>query len=193
MNAEKISRMEKLLDRKLSDDEITRLRRIKDVLGISDSDAIWDVLTAMEYQWFYYDELPQKIAGLSEVILEKIESAAAGNSTSKKGPRPHFSMSLPDAAALIPYTLLFLAALLSYGSLLLWAGFGIGAGQAHPPELILRMPSGLLVGGLCLMGGVLLGVRAAKDFAEGEKSWRKPLLAALALLLPGGIIISLAV
>jgi hypothetical protein len=58
---------------------------------------------------------------------------------------------------------------------------------------MLRMPSGLIMGGLCLAGGVLFGVRAAKDFAEGEKGWRKLMLATLALLLPGGIIVSFAV
>jgi hypothetical protein len=57
---------------------------------------------------------------------------------------------------------------------------------------MLRMPSGLIIGGLCLMGGVLLGVRAAKIFAEGEKGWRKAMLAALALLLPGAASVSLA-
>jgi hypothetical protein len=188
MNAEKIRRMEKLLDRKLSEEEITRLRRVKDVLGISDTDAIWDVLTAMEYQRFYYDELPQKIAGVSAEILKKL-GTAQGNGAS---PLRLSTVSRSDTAALLPLAFTFLAALLFYGSLLLWAGFCIGSGRAHPPELLLRIPSGLIMGGLCLMGGVLLGVRAAKNFAEEEKDWRKPMLAALVLLLLGGVVVSLA-
>ena len=46
-------------------------------------------------------------------------------------------------------------------------------------------------GGLCLIGGILLGVWAAKDFAEGGKGWRKAMLVALAMAIPGGIVLSL--
>jgi hypothetical protein len=187
MNAEKIIRMEKLLDRKLSEDEITRLRRIKDVLGISDSDAIWDVLTAMEYQRFYYDELPQKIAGVSAEILKKLGTVQGnGSSPSRLSP-----FSRPDTVVLLPLAFMFLAALLFYGSMLLWAGFCIGSGRTHPPEVMLLMPSGLILGGLCLMGGLFLGVRAAKDFAEGGKGWRKQMIAASTMLVPGGVMVSL--
>ena len=172
MNPERIRRLEKLLDRKLSEDEITRLRRIKDVLEISDHDGLWDVLTAMEYQRVYYEELPQKIAGASEKILEKFEAAAAGHCASKKGTPAQFpASSLPGMAALLPAIFIFLVALLAYGNLMLWMGYRIGSGQAHPPELLLRMPSGLLMGGLGVAGGIFIGLCAAKDFAEGHGGW----------------------
>lgn len=192
MNKTHVQRLEKLLERALTEEETARLRRIKNVLEIADDDAIWDVLAAMEYQRVYYEDLPAKIAGAAEAILNKIGAAATGNCASNKSPLSRFPASLPDMAALLPVAFLFLTALLAYGSLILWAGYCIGSGRAHPPELMLRMPSGLLMGGLCLMGGILLGVRAAKDFAEGGKGWRKAMLAALALLLPGGIIVSFA-
>jgi hypothetical protein len=43
------------------------------------------------------------------------------------------------------------------------------------------------MGGLCLSGGIFLGVTAAKDFAEGGNGWRKPVYMALGLLISGGI------
>ena len=70
MKADKIKRLEKLLERKLSVEEKERLRNIGRVLGIGDNDAWWDALSAMEYQKFYYDELPAKIAAASTEILQ---------------------------------------------------------------------------------------------------------------------------
>jgi hypothetical protein len=188
MNKTHVQRLEELLERALTEEETARLLRIKTTLEIDDNDALWDVLAAMEYQRAYYEELPQKIAGVSAEILKKIGTAQGSGAS----PLRLSSASRLEAAALLPLAFTFLAALLLYGSLLMWTGFCLGSGQAHPPELMLRMPSGLIMGGLCLMGGFLLGVRAAKNFAEGEKGWRKPMLAALALLLPGGAIVSLA-
>ena len=61
MDATKFERLERLLDRELSDGEKERLRRIQDTLGIKDNDGMWDVIIALEYQRKYYDELPEKI------------------------------------------------------------------------------------------------------------------------------------
>ncbi|MDR2819946.1 MAG: hypothetical protein LBB60_05400 [Desulfovibrio sp.] len=63
--------------------------------------------------------------------------------------------------------LLALVWLLAYGSLMLWTGFRTGSGQVHDPVWILRMPSGVLMGGLLLGGGLFLGVHAAGEFADG--------------------------
>ncbi len=86
-----------------------------------------------------------------------------------------------------------LACPLIYGSLLLWAGFCLGAGRAHPPALLLRMPSGMLISGLCLAAGLFLGFVAAKEYAEGQKGAIKQLLLALTFLIPGSVIFSLAI
>ncbi|MDR2819966.1 MAG: NAD(P)H-dependent oxidoreductase [Desulfovibrio sp.] len=72
MNTERITRLEKLLNRELSAEEKERLRRIQDTLQISDEDALWDAHAAMEYQKAYYEELPQKIATASTEILRGI-------------------------------------------------------------------------------------------------------------------------
>ena len=95
-------------------------------------------------------------------------------------------------ASLLPTGLAALVSLLAYGSLMLWAGFRIGSGRAHDPAWIPRMPSGVLMGGLLLGGGLFLGLHAAKEFADGGGEWKKRMLAALAMLIPGGGIMSFA-
>jgi hypothetical protein len=198
MNPERITRLEKLLNRELSAEEKERLRRIQDTLQISTEDSLWDVLTAMEYQKAYYEELPQKIATASTEILQGISAAAEAEARRAQGRLAENVAELAqklavriNMAALLPMGLAALVSLLAYGSLMLWAGFQIGSGQGHHPAWILRMPSGLLVGGLLLGGGLFLGVHAAKEFADGGK-WKKRMLVALAMLVPGGMMVSLA-
>jgi hypothetical protein len=197
MNAERITRLEKLLNRKLSAEEKERLRRIQDTLQISDEDALWDVLTALEYQKAFYEELPQKIATASTDILRGISAAAEAEARLAQG---RLAESVAEVAqklvvrinmvTLLPMGLAALVSLLAYGSLMLWAGFQIGSGQGHDPAWILRMPSGVLMGGLLLGGGLFLGVHAAKEFADGGGKWKKRMLVALAMLIPGAILLS---
>jgi hypothetical protein len=199
MNTERIRRLEKLLNRELSTEEKERLRRIQDALQISSEDALWDVLTAMEYQKAYYEALPEKIATASTKILREISVAAEAESR-----RAHrrLAESVAEQArklslrvnmeTLLPMGLFALFSLLAYGSLMLWAGFRIGSGQAHDPVWILRMPSGVLMGGLLLGGGLFLGVHAAREFADGGGEWKKKMVATLAMLVPGGVMVSLA-
>jgi hypothetical protein len=69
MNADRIEKLEKLLARTLSVEEKARLQNIGLTLGIGDNDALWDVVSALEYQRAYYEDLPQKIATASVDIL----------------------------------------------------------------------------------------------------------------------------
>jgi hypothetical protein len=199
MNKAHIQRLEKLLERALTAEEISRLRRIKTVLEIDDNDAIWDVLAAMEYQRAYYEELPQKIATASTDILRGISDAAEAEARRAQGRLAESVAELAqklaariNMATLLPTGLAALVSLLAYGSLMLWAGFRIGSGRAHDPAWIPRMPSGVLMGGLLLGGGLFLGLHAAKEFADGGGEWKKRMLAALAMLIPGGGIMSFA-
>jgi hypothetical protein len=200
LNADKISQLEKLLDRELSQEEIDRFRRIKDILHIRDNDCVWDILAAMEYQRSYYEALPEKIAGASAEILQGISVAAekevtlAQNRLADSVVEQAKKLSVRiNLASLLPMGLLALVCLLFYGSLLLWAGFSIGSGQAHPPAMLLRMPSGMVIGGLGVAGGIFLGACAAREFSEGQAVWRKRMLMALAFLLPGAAMFSLAI
>jgi hypothetical protein len=47
------------------------------------------------------------------------------------------------------------------------------------------------MGGLLLGGGLFLGVHAAREFADGGGKWKKKMLVALAMLVPGGVMVSL--
>jgi hypothetical protein len=199
MNTERITRLEKLLDRELSAAEKERLRRIQDTLQISDQDAVWDIITAMEYQKAYYEALPEKITTASVEILREISAAAEAEARRVQERLAESVAELAqklavriNMATLLPMGLLALVSLLVYGSLILWAGFRIGSGQAHDPVWILRMPSGVLMGGLLLSGGLFLGIHAAKKFADGGGEWKKKMVAALAMLVPGGVMASLA-
>jgi hypothetical protein len=199
MNAERIARLEKLLNRELSAEEKERLRRIQDTLQISVDDCLWDVLAAMEYQKAYYEELPQKIATASTEILRGISDAAEAEARRAQGRLAENMAELAqklavriNMATLLPMGLAALVSLLAYGSLMLWAGFHIGSGQAHDPAWILRMPSGVLMSGLLLGGGLFLGVHAAREFADGGGEWKKKMLVALVMLIAGGTVFSLA-
>lgn len=199
MSTDAITRMENLLERKFSEEETARLRRIRDVLHLRNGDALWDILTAMEYQRTYYEELPGKIAGASAEILRGIEDAAekevahAQSRLTESVVEHAKKLSVKiNYASLWPAAIATLICVLTYGSLLLWAGFCIGAGQGHSPIMLLRMPSGLLIGGLCLATGLFFGFFVAREYAGGEKGWYKRLLLALAFLIAGGVIFSLA-
>lgn len=200
MDAQRINRLERLLERELSTKEKERLRRIQDVLGIKSDDGIWDVLIAMEYQRNYYDELPEKISSAAAEIINNLSQAAENEVTKAQGRLAESVVKQAEKLSLkthvntwIMWGVFALVLLLLYGGLLLWAGYGMGSGQTQPPALILRMPVGAIVGALGLSGGIFLGVMAAREFAEGHAQWRKRLLVALGCLVSGGVIFSLAV
>ena len=50
------------------------------------------------------------------------------------------------------------------------------------------MPSGWLIGGLCLASGLFCEVVTAKGFAEEEKLWYKYGMAAIGFIVTGGMI-----
>ena len=200
MDKEKIAGLEKLLDRELTADEIDRIHRIKDTLNIADNDALWDIIIAMEYQRSFYEEIPEKISTATTNILQQLASAAE-KETALAQNRLTASVvaqaqKLATKISMITWVYLggfTLAALLLYGSLLLWAGYSIGSGQTQPPALLLRMPVGIVLSALAVAGGILLGIVAGKEFSERQSGWKKRLLTALGCLLSGGFVFSFTV
>jgi len=197
MNAQKIARLEQLLERELSAEEKERLRRIKDTLEISDNDAMWDVITAMEYQRKYYEELPERISGAATEVFNtlslaaKKEVALVQNRLAESVVEQAKKMSLKmHVQTWILWGILALLLLLLYGSLLLWAGYSIGSGQTPPLAMILRMPIGILIGALCFGSGLWAGVISAHNFSVGNKAWQQSLLTALLCFVIGGGIFS---
>ena len=198
MDATKFDRLERLLDRVLSDEEKERFRRIQDTLGIKDNDGMWDVIIALEYQRKYYDELPEKITLAASEIFKELSVAAEKEVALAQSRLAESVVKQAEKLSLKTHIVSWLAwgglalfLLLLYGALLLWAGYCIGSGQTQPPPLLLRMPVGVVMGGLCVAGGLFWGAMAAKEFANGQAEWKKWGLYAMGLLLPGGILFGL--
>ena len=197
MDANKLDRLERLLNRALSAEEKERLRRIKDTLEISDNDALWDVITAMEYQRTYYEELPDRIAKTASEIFAGLSQAAEKEVALAQGRltecvvKQAEKLSIKDHAhTWLMWGIITIFLLLLYGSLLLWAGYCIGSEQTQPPAMLLRMPVGLPFAALCLCAGIFSGTYAAREFSVGNDAWRKPMLAAIIGFLSGALILA---
>lgn len=185
----------KVCGRELSETEAARLREIGSRLNLREDDALWPLLAAMEYQRIYYEALPEKIAGASRAIMdgmtaaaEKEIAAAQARLTDSVVEEARNLASKIQYARLVPMWLLALICLLAYGSLMLWAGFRIDTGRDMPLAAVLHMPSGWLISGMCLAGGLFCSVLSAKSLAEAEKMWWKKGLVALFFLMLGAII-----
>ena len=170
----------KACGRKLSEAEAARLREVGNRLNLREDDALWPLLAALEYQRVYYEALPKKIAAASKTIMdgmavavEKETAAAQAKLTDSVVQEAQNLASKIQYGKLVLIWLLALICLLAYGSLMLWAGFRINTGRDMPLAAVLHMPSGWLISGLCLAGGVFCGGVAAKEFAEAKRRWWK--------------------
>ncbi len=185
----------KACGRKLSEAEAARLREVGNRLNLREDDALWPLLAALEYQRVYYEALPKKIAAASKTIMdgmaaaaEKETAAAQAKLTDSVVQEAQNLASKIQYGKLVPIWLLALICLLAYGSLMLWAGFRINTGRNIPLAAVFQMPSGWLISGLCLAGGVFCSWGAAKAFADAEtRWWRKGCIACLCIIL--GILI----
>ena len=156
-------------------------------------------MAALEYQRTYYEELPQKIAAASTEILQGISVAAekemgrAQSLLAENVVEQARKMSLRlNMETLLPMALVAIVCLVAYGSLLMWAGYCLGSRYVQDMALILRMPSGFILAGLCAAGGLFLCIHAAKEFAHEGSGWKKKLFIGLTLLAPSGLFVSLA-
>ena len=200
MDAEKLSRLERLLERKLSSEEKERLHRVQDAFGISDNDALWELITAMEYQREYYDVLPEKISQAGTEIFSGLSQAAQKEVALAQGKLAESVVKQAERLSLKSHILtllmwgtLALVFLLLHGGLLLWLGFQIGSGQTQPPAILLRMPVGLVLAGIGLFGGILFGTCAARSFSEGNPGWKKNLGIASGIVLVSMLVLSTAI
>ena len=200
MESQKITQLERLLDRDLSDEEKERLRRIQDTLRIRDNDALWDIIAAMEYQKKYYDELPEKISQTTAAMFKDLSLAAEKEVALAQSRLAEGVVEQAKKLALQTHLQTWLAwgslaiiLVLLYGGLLLWSGFCIGSGQTQPPAMLLKMPLGIILGPLWFCSGTFYGVLAAKAFSEADIRWRNYFLKALACLLPGAALLSFTI
>ena len=189
----------KACGRKLSEAEAARLREVGNRLNLREDDALWPLLAALEYQRVYYEALPKKIAAASKTIMngmaaaaEKETAAAQARLTDSVVREAEYLASKIQYGKLVPMGLLDMICLLAYGSLMLWAGFRIDTGRDMPLAAILHMPSGWLISGLCLAGGVFCGALTAKGFAEARRGWWKNGGIAILFVMLGTLLFSLS-
>ena len=199
MSMDTVIDLGKACGRELSEAEAARLLEAGSRLNLREDDALWPLLAAMEYQRIYYEALPKKIAAASRTIMdgmaaaaERETAAAHARLTDSLVREAEYLASKIQYGRLVPLWLLALIFLLAYGSLMLWAGFRIDAGQDMPLAAVLHMPSGWLICGLCLVGGVFCGGVAAKEFGEAEKGWWKKGGIAIFFIMVGTLLFSLS-
>ena len=192
MSADAIARIEQVSGHKLSEAEAARLRELGSSLNLRDDDAVWNILAALEYQRTFYEALPKQIARASKEVLQGItlaaekETAAAQAKLTKSVVEQAQKLSVQiNYATLLPLALSALICVLAFGSLTMWAGYCLGSKRIQDLALILRMPSGFLMAGLCLAGGLFLGVYAIRQNAEEEEGWWKIGVAALMMFSVG--------
>lgn len=199
MSLDTVIDLGKVCGRDLSEAEAARLREIGNRLNLREDDALWPLLAALEYQRVYYEALPEKITRASKAIMDGM-AAAAEKETAASQARLTDSVveearnlaSKIQFGKLVPMGLLALICLLAYGSLMLWAGFRIDTGKDIPLAAFLHMPSGWLISGLCLAGGVFCGALTAKRFAEAKRGWWKNGGIAVLFIMLGTLLFSLS-
>ncbi len=163
MGTEFMEMIERIRGTKLSSDEKDIFIRLKDELRCGDEDALWQLIGVLEYQKTFYLELPKKISDQTEKICKNIgvlaenEMALAQGRLAKSVVEQAANLSLKTRlSTLILLGLIVLVVFFLICSLMMWSGYRIGSGEDHLPELMFRMPSGLMIG-LLLLGcaGVL--------------------------------------
>ena len=178
MSLDTVIDLGKACGRELSQAEAARLREVGSRLHLREDDALWPLLAAMEYQRVYYEALPEKIAGASRAIMdgmaaaaEKETAAAQARLTASVVKEARNLASKIQYDSLVPMWLLALICLLA---------------------AVLHMPSGWLISGLCLAGGVFCGALTAKRFAEAKRGWWKNGGIAVLFIMLGTLLFSLS-
>ena len=192
MSMDAILRIEKMRGHKFSEKEATRLRKTGNALNLRDDDALWPLLAALEYQRIFYEALPGKIAAASSEVMKGIaataekESAAAQAKLTESVVEQAKRLSTKiQYSTLLPMGIGALICLLAYGSFLMWAGYSIRSGQTQLTSLplLLQMPVGWPICGLCLIMGLVCAVVGGKYFAEANAAWIKFSVVALGCLI----------
>ncbi len=198
MNEQRIARYEQLLGHKLTTEEVERLRRISGVLRISDNDALWDIIIAMEYQRTFYEALPQRIEQSSANIFEHLSNAAQQEVTKAQASLAECVVAQAKRLSLREHGITYLiwgsivfALTIIYGSLMLWVGLNMGSQGVEKLHAILRMPSGIILMGLALCGSLFTGMCAARYFSEDKSIWRRYALIATACCIIGALTLAI--
>lgn len=184
MNAEKVAKLEILLERKLSLQEIKRLSLLQENIGISDNDALWDIIITLEYHRTFCEQIPENILSIykdveSKVTIKAKETVTASideaqNDLSQKVLKlaEQLSNKINLGQVVIFGTILILC-MVFYGALLIWVGYALGTGQTHPALYILKMPAGFILASLCMPASIFYFYLTASNYSTNNKSWKQ--------------------
>ncbi|NUJ81847.1 hypothetical protein HUN39_17825 [Methylocystis sp. FS] len=76
MEAHDATGFEKLIGRTATETERRQLRRVKEVLGLRDNDALWLVIFALQYYDSLYRQFPKAIATEAAAIMTRTRETA---------------------------------------------------------------------------------------------------------------------
>ena len=183
-----------LLGREPRPEELMRIHKAKDLLQISDNDALWDILIILEYHKSFYEQIPGRLAEITKLISEGMEVTAKHEVEKAQGVLAQMLAQTVveqakglaktlDMSSLIMSGTILVVALCAFGSLTMWFGYSLGSGQTHPAAAILAMPAGYLLGALCLPVGIFAMAQGAVTFSTGSKAWTKYIPVAVVSLL----------
>lgn len=180
MGTEAMELVERMRGRKLSSEEKDMFIRMKDELGCADDDAVWQMVAVMECQKTFYLDLPEKITAHTEKLLRGITSTVETElaiaqsklleSVRGEAQRLRFKTG---AAMLLLMGSGCMAIFFLFCSLMMWAGYRLGAGGNQPPPFLLRIPSGFIIGILIAGCAAVCGYWTIKKYVDERKiSWR---------------------
>ncbi len=174
----------KLVGRQPSEQERERLYRLRDALGLTDNDAFWSIVMALEHYDSFFRRYPKEIAeeaartieGAREVFAKAADGEAARAQRILSEQVAQASVEIARKLAERPMGLhrvtLVLAAVVAFGALCVTAGYGWAgsgatfwaskAGELHGNEkllsAVLSVPAGWMVFAL-LIPAALHGAR----------------------------------
>lgn len=148
---------EVLMGRRPSEEERQRLTRVRNALGIRSSDAIWEVMIALDYHLQLYTAIPDKIGGETHKAVDELRKLVEGQ---RRG-RRHDPAMAPTPTRLASAAGAFAAAsAVALGGICVAAGY-LMAERGRPPwgapgplGAILGAPAGWLVFVLLLPAAV---------------------------------------
>ena len=159
---------EVLMGRRPNEDERQRLTKVRNALGIRSSDAIWEVMIALDYHLQLYTAIPDKIRSETRRAVEDLRKLVDG----QRGRRRHDPRVSEPATPLGSSTALTSASAVAFGGICVAAGY-LMAERGRPPwgapgplGTVLGAPAGWLVFVLLLPAAarwVQAGWRAASS------------------------------
>jgi hypothetical protein len=153
----------KVVGRQASELERERLYRLREALGLSDNDAFWGIIMALEYYDSFFRRYPRQVAEETAKTIEGARAAFA-LAAEKEAAQVHRMLSQQVAQTSVeiarklaerPFALhrvtVVLAAVVGFGALCVGAGYGWA--EAGPPFWIAR--SGEMQGAARILSAVL--------------------------------------